>query len=190
MNLMKKWLKPDPDEAVTASELDAMAQEASLDADATVAIEGDDETANDTTEAIDVEDDAANAIPLAPIEDWVEANTEAIVDRLEHDQYAADNAIIASHARVPHALDDAPNGSKIVRTLEGAMLATPHGVTLLPPGDPAHKLPEGARISKFEHADGVRYQSVQLGAAGYEPVWDDSASTAIEMFVARFHLGR
>lgn len=178
MNLMRKWLKPagdgmtDDTEAiqaqVTAAELDAMAQEAAADADATVAIEGDD----DTTEMIEVEDNAGNAIPLAPIEDWININTEVIIERLSH------------------ALDLAPPNSKIVRTLEGAMLATPDGVSLLPPGDPAHKLPEGARISKFEHADGVRYQSVQLGAAGYEPIWDADASTAIEMFVARFHHGR
>ena len=48
-----------------------------------------------------------------------------------------------------HALDVAPQHSKIVRTNLGAVFATPSGARLLTPYDPANQLPRGAKITKL-----------------------------------------
>lgn len=95
----------------------------------------------------------------------------------------------------PHALDAAPMNSKIVVVKDPesganvAMLATPDGAKPLPPGDVAHRLPEGARIAKLPHrGDGVRYQGTQLSAVlDFPPLYDTSAAAMISRFVGHFH---
>lgn len=94
-----------------------------------------------------------------------------------------------------HALDDAPVNSKIVVVKDPvtgantAVLATPGGVITLPEGDPAHRLPEGARIAKIPHKDGgFRYQGTQLSAVmDYPPLYDESAAAMIARFTGHFH---
>lgn len=85
-----------------------------------------------------------------------------------------------------HALDSAPVNSKIVVVEgDGAILATPDFHTRLPDGDPAHKLPVGARIVK--RAEGI-YQSIQLSPAEDHPLLvTASARDAIAQFVPHFH---
>ena len=86
-----------------------------------------------------------------------------------------------------HALDAAPVNSKLVKTDEGAFLATPDSVTRLPDGDPAHKLPEGAKILK-RAADA--YWSIQLSPAEDRPVLvTTTAMDAIAQFIPHFHEG-
>lgn len=90
----------------------------------------------------------------------------------------------------PHALENAPVNSKIVVVLgnEGktiAFLATPDGVHALPPGDPAHSLPDGARIQK--RAEGL-FRAEQLSpAVDHEPKDFVTVRDAIVGFVAHFH---
>lgn len=92
-----------------------------------------------------------------------------------------------------HALDHAPKNSKIVVILNQethkpeAMLATPDGVTRLPDFDPAHKLPEGARIQKI--GDG-RFVATQLSATVIVPDLETpTAALAIVQFIPHFHNG-
>lgn len=84
-----------------------------------------------------------------------------------------------------HALDEAPVNSKIVRTRESAVLATPERVVDLPKTDPASRLPEGARIAKrSEH----RYEAEQLNAGVTLPMLvTTTAAEAIAGFVQHFH---
>lgn len=85
----------------------------------------------------------------------------------------------------PHALDEAKNNSKIVVTKLGAVMATPDGVKQLPVGDPAHGLPEGARIMK-QGPDA--YVACQLSAVEDHPEKTfPSAGAAIVGFLAHFH---
>lgn len=84
-----------------------------------------------------------------------------------------------------HALDSSPVNSKIVVTDAGPILATPDFETLLPKGDPAHRLPVGARIIK--RAEGI-FQSIQLSPAIDHPVLvTATAIAAIAQFVPHFH---
>lgn len=88
-----------------------------------------------------------------------------------------------------HALDRVVVGSKVV-VVKGdgaqfAVLAGPDGATTLPAGDPAHKLPEGARIRKV--ADD-RFESEQLSPAEDHPMLvTATAHEAVAGFVAHFH---
>jgi hypothetical protein len=84
-----------------------------------------------------------------------------------------------------HALDLAPVNSKIVATLGGAVLATPERVELLPPGDPAHRLPEGAKIQKVaEHV----YRASELRSFyGHDAKDYETATAAIQDFLTHFH---
>lgn len=85
-----------------------------------------------------------------------------------------------------HALDFAPVHSKIVVTTEGAVFATPNGVSFLPKTDSAAKLPVGARIEKIA-AD--QYRSQQLNATLARPATvHATAIEAIAAFVEHFHL--
>jgi hypothetical protein len=85
-----------------------------------------------------------------------------------------------------HALDSAPVNSKIVVVEQGAVLATPSdGPVLLPKTDRAHKLPEGAKITKT-HAG---FRAEQLSAVIDRPVMlYATAGEAIDGFLAHFHV--
>ena len=82
-----------------------------------------------------------------------------------------------------HALGASPVNSKIVVIDEGAMLATGEGVTLLPPDDPASRLPRGARIQKTAEDE---YVSSQLGDTAPARI-SATAEEAIGGFLAHFH---
>lgn len=82
-----------------------------------------------------------------------------------------------------HALDLAPVNSKIVVTEEGAMLATPQGVTVLDDADTASRLPDGARIRKT--ADG--YIADQIGDNATPALVTTTADDAIDRFRFHFH---
>lgn len=86
-----------------------------------------------------------------------------------------------------HSLDDAPVNSKIVKTLDGAWLATPTGVVQLKKTDMASRLPDGARIQKIAEN---RYRATQLSPAEQKPDFDTlTAYEAIQRFVPHFHGG-
>lgn len=88
-----------------------------------------------------------------------------------------------------HALDAAPINSKIMVVLlagkSHAVLGTPDGAKELPPGDPAHRLPEGARIRKLAERE---YLAEQVSPVeDHPPITRTSASRAIADFVPHFH---
>jgi len=88
-----------------------------------------------------------------------------------------------------HALDVVPVHSKIVVVIADmekfAVLSTPTGANRLPPGDPAHGLPEGARIMKV--AEG-KFRATQLSPAIEQPVLEtNTAIAAIRGFIPHFH---
>jgi hypothetical protein len=86
-----------------------------------------------------------------------------------------------------HVLDDAPPMSKIVRTLDGAWLATTEGTSALGATDLFRKLPPGAKITKTGPESFV---AVQLNPAISHPdLHTKSAMDAILRFVPYFHGG-
>lgn len=89
----------------------------------------------------------------------------------------------------PHLLDSAPVNSKIVVVLidskSHAVLGTPDGAKELPAGDPAHRLPEGARIRKLGERE---FLAEQLNASeDHAPITRESAGRAIADFIPHFH---
>lgn len=89
-----------------------------------------------------------------------------------------------------HALDSAPENSKIVVVLldgkSHAVLAGPSGAKELPKDDVAHRLPEGARILKL--TDGQGYEATQMSpTVDFPPLRTASAGEAIAQFIAHFH---
>lgn len=93
--------------------------------------------------------------------------------------------VVIADPGAPHALDLAPVNSKIVVTEDGAMLATPAGVSVLPKHDPASRLPKGARIIK---GDPVTFIASQLSATVFvKPKNYRSAAEAIADFQGYFH---
>lgn len=145
----------------------------------------------------------------------VEGHDVATVERAKATQGAELGALatpIASETpTVPtprHALDDAPVNSKVINTGKQAWIATPDDPTqpedtieamydrgfaprnptkLLPPGDLAHKLPNGAKITKTGPES---YVAVQLDhTIGVAPLTTTTAMDAILQFVPHFHGG-
>lgn len=97
----------------------------------------------------------------------------------------ADHRAIVEPPATVHPLDAAPVNSKIVKTLDGAWLATPAGVTLLPKDDPAWFLPNGAKIQK--RPDGLLV-ATQLSASLKKPdLIASSTLGAIKRFNPHFH---
>lgn len=89
----------------------------------------------------------------------------------------------------PHALDSAPLNSKIVVVLldgkSHAVLAGPDGAKELPKGDPAHRLPEGARIRKVAEREFLAEQ--MSPAEDHAPITRESTQRAIADFIPHFH---
>lgn len=103
-----------------------------------------------------------------------------------------DHKFMALNVGALHALDLEPVNSKVVVILDQnkpkALLATPAMLEpkVLPEGDPAHKLPEGARIRKVEEE---KYIGEQLNAVEMRPpLVRDTAAAVISEFVKHFHL--
>lgn len=97
---------------------------------------------------------------------------------------------VQSRAGEPHALDLAPDNSKIVVVLldgkSHAVIAGPEGAKELPVGDIAHRLPEGARIQKLPDRQGFR--ATQLSAVEDHPDRTyATAGAAIAGFLEHFH---
>lgn len=89
----------------------------------------------------------------------------------------------------PHALDSAPVNSKIVVVLldgkSHAVLAGPDGAKELPKGDPAHRLPEGARIRKIGEREFLAEQ--MSPAEDHAPITRETTMRAIADFIPHFH---
>lgn len=92
-----------------------------------------------------------------------------------------------------HALESAPVNSKLVVTVEGAVLVSPDSgepLVLVRP-DPAAKLPVGAKITKVQSSEGeTLYMAVLLNCERPEsPTVHDSVLEAIENF-SEIHYSR
>lgn len=82
-------------------------------------------------------------------------------------------------------MDHAPVHSKIVKVIEGCVLATPDHATYLPKEDAANALPVGAKIVKA--SDG-HFVSTQLDPSEDHPATvHTTAIEAIAAFVSHFH---
>lgn len=86
-----------------------------------------------------------------------------------------------------HVLDDAPPMSKLVRTLDGAWIATTEGTSALGATDLFRKLPPGAKITK---TGPDAFVAIQLNPAeDHPPLHTKSTMDAIYRFVPHFHGG-
>lgn len=162
MDLLKKWMPKPPPELPPVVTVDDAGDSEPTELEVQQMLE-----AQDTADAL------AAATPIRPVK---------IIDT----GYQIGETPAAAGA---HALDlVAVNSKVVVCESDGekfAVLATPNGPIRLPKGDPAHRLPVGARIVKTAQG---QYTATQLSPTlDRPPLVTETALEAITGFIAHFH---